>query len=198
MKKQWIFLFLFGSSMILTAQTVLISGTVIEKNTKEGIPNALVVAPNGQKALSDGQCDFTLQVDVLPVEIVTSAFGFEPKKIVVTKANKKVEMALESSSVVLQDALIVASKISEKQKQSPISVEALDLLSIREAAAPSFYEALGNMKGVDLTSASIGFKIINTRGFNSTSPVRSLQVIDGVDNQAPGLNFSLGNFLGAS
>ncbi|MDZ4748313.1 MAG: TonB-dependent receptor, partial [Saprospiraceae bacterium] len=30
------------------------------------------------------------------------------------------------------------------------------------------------------------------------SPVRSLQVIDGVDNQAPGLNFSLGNFLGSS
>lgn len=28
--------------------------------------------------------------------------------------------------------------------------------------------------------------------------MRSLQIIDGVDNQAPGLNFSLGNFLGAS
>ena len=42
----------------------------------------------------------------------------------------------------------------------------------------------------------MGFKIINTRGFNSTSPVRSLQIIDGVDNQSPGLNFSLGNFLG--
>jgi outer membrane receptor protein involved in Fe transport len=39
---------------------------------------------------------------------------------------------------------------------------------------------------------------VNTRGFNSTSPVRTLQVIDGVDNQSPGLNFSLGNFLGAS
>jgi iron complex outermembrane recepter protein len=50
---------------------------------------------------------------------------------------------------------------------------------------------------VDLTAASLGFKVINTRGFNSTSPVRSLQLIDGVDNQAPGLNFSLGNFLGA-
>ena len=45
-----------------------------------------------------------------------------------------------------------------------------------------------------MTSASLGFKIINTRGFNSTSPVRSLQLIDGVDNQSPGLNFSLGNF----
>jgi outer membrane receptor protein involved in Fe transport len=57
---------------------------------------------------------------------------------------------------------------------------------------------LGNLKGVDMTAASFGFKVINTRGFNSTSPVRSLQLIDGVDNQSPGLNFSLGNFLGAS
>ena len=31
------------------------------------------------------------------------------------------------------------------------------------------------MKGVDLTSASLGFRVINTRGFNSTSPVRTLQ-----------------------
>ncbi len=38
----------------------------------------------------------------------------------------------------------------------------------------------------------------SSSGRNSTSPVRSLQIIDGVDNQAPGLNFSLGNFLGVS
>ncbi|MCB0668753.1 MAG: TonB-dependent receptor, partial [Saprospiraceae bacterium] len=44
----------------------------------------------------------------------------------------------------------------------------------------------------------LGFKVVNTRGFNSTSPVRSLQIIDGIDNQSPGLNFSLGNFLGSS
>ena len=73
----------------------------------------------------------------------------------------------------------------------------MDLIAIKEAPSGSFYEGLGNLKGVDLTSASLGFKIINTRGFNSTSPVRSLQLIDGVDNQSPGLNFSLGNFLGA-
>ncbi|MBK9628014.1 MAG: TonB-dependent receptor plug domain-containing protein [Flavobacteriales bacterium] len=68
------------------------------------------------------------------------------------------------------------------------------------STAPSgdFYESLGTLKGVDMTAASMGFKVLNTRGFNSTSPVRSLQLIDGVDNQSPGLNFSLGNFLGAS
>ncbi|NND76860.1 MAG: TonB-dependent receptor, partial [Flavobacteriales bacterium] len=72
-----------------------------------------------------------------------------------------------------------------------------DLLAIKETPADNFYDGLGNLKGVDLTAASLGFKVINTRGFNSTSPVRSLQLIDGVDNQAPGLNFSLGNFLGS-
>jgi outer membrane cobalamin receptor len=74
----------------------------------------------------------------------------------------------------------------------------MDILAIKECPQTSFYEALGTMKGVDLTSASLGFTIINTRGFNSTSPVRSLQLIDGVDNQSPGLNFSLGNFLGCA
>jgi outer membrane receptor protein involved in Fe transport len=74
----------------------------------------------------------------------------------------------------------------------------MDVLAIKEAPSGNFYESLGTLKGVDVTSASLGFKIINTRGFNSTSPVRSLQLIDGVDNQSPGLNFSLGNFLGAS
>ena len=67
--------------------------------------------------------------------------------------------------------------------------------AIKQNASADFYEGLGNLKGVDLTAASIGFKVINTRGFNSTSPVRSLQIIDGVDNQAPGLNFSSGKFL---
>ncbi len=198
MNKKWIFLLLFGSSIVLHAQTLLLHGMVVEKSVKEAIPNALVTGPFGQPVFTDGNGAFTIKIDSLPAELVASAFGFEPKKVTITGADKKIELALEPTSVVLEDAQIVASKISEKQKQSPISVEALDLVSIKEAAAPSFYEALGNMKGVDLTSASIGFKIINTRGFNSTSPVRSLQVIDGVDNQAPGLNFSLGNFLGAS
>lgn len=74
----------------------------------------------------------------------------------------------------------------------------MDLLAIKETPAANFYDGLGSLKDVDLTAASLGFKVVNTRGFNSTSPVRSLQLIDGVDNQAPGLNFSLGNFLGSS
>ena len=74
----------------------------------------------------------------------------------------------------------------------------MDLIAIKETPSANFYDGLGSLKDVDLTTASLGFTVINTRGFNSTSPVRSLQIIDGVDNQSPGLNFSLGNFLGCS
>src|SRR5690625_7232099 len=74
----------------------------------------------------------------------------------------------------------------------------MEILAMKQAPAVNFYDGMGALKDIDLTAASLGFKVINTRGFNSTSPVRSLQIIDGVDNQAPGLNFSLGNFLGAS
>ena len=105
---------------------------------------------------------------------------------------------LESEAITLMETQIKGQRVSDKQKASPLTVESLDVLGIKQAASDNFYDGLGTLKGVDLTAASLGFKVINTRGFNSTSPVRSLQIIDGVDNQAPGLNFSLGNFLGSS
>ncbi|MEL6256234.1 MAG: TonB-dependent receptor, partial [Bacteroidota bacterium] len=100
--------------------------------------------------------------------------------------------------VELDEVDIVASAYVERQKQSALSVESMSITAIKETPAANFYEGLGHLKGVDMNSASFGFKVVNTRGFNSTQPVRSLQLIDGVDNQSPGLNFSLGNFLGAS
>ena len=120
------------------------------------------------------------------------------KEVIVREANQRVDVLLNPAQIMIDEAEVVGERISERQKQAPLTVETMDAIAIKEAPSGSFYEGLGNLKGVDLTSASLGFKIINTRGFNSTSPVRSLQLIDGVDNQSPGLNFSLGNFLGSS
>ena len=111
---------------------------------------------------------------------------------------KNLEIKMDESVVTTQLIEVRGQRVSEKQKAAPLTVESMDLLAIKETPADNFYDGLGTLKGVDLTAASLGFKIINTRGFNSTSPVRSLQLIDGVDNQSPGLNFSLGNFLGTS
>jgi iron complex outermembrane receptor protein len=178
-----------------------IKGRVVEAKSGEAIIMANVIfkgTTTGTSTNFDGDFTLSLGKQSLPVTLEVSFIGFQKKEIVVKSLNKPLIIELKEDSEMLASVDIIEQRLSAKQRESALTVEALDALAIKETPAANFYEALGNLKGVDLTSASIGFKIINTRGFNSTSPVRSLQLIDGVDNQAPGLNFSLGNFLGAN
>ncbi len=164
----------------------LIGATVLIKGTSEG-------------ANTDFDGIFELKTSrQVPFTIVVSYLGYDNVEVEVTSLAKLLDIRMEETEVQIGAVEVTGQRISDKQKESPLTVESMDLLAIKATPADNFYDGLGSMKGVDLTAASLGFKIINMRGFNSTSPVRSLQIIDGVDNQAPGLNFSLGNFLGSS
>ncbi|WP_282780810.1 TonB-dependent receptor [Phaeodactylibacter xiamenensis] len=177
---------------------VTLSGKVFDENTKEPLIGASVVIDGTTEGtVTDFDGAFALKTQSsLPVKLSVSYVGYEPK-IVDVASDEELKISLGESVITTDVVEVRGQRISDKQKSSPLTVESMDVLAIKETAATSFYDGLGNLKGVDLTAASLGFKVINTRGFNSTSPVRSLQIIDGVDNQAPGLNFSLGNFLGA-
>jgi len=200
--KHWIFLFVLMAASALAGSGVaqeMLRGRVIDAELGEPIFSANVIVEgttNGVTTDFDGQ--FLLPVSVFPVKLQVSFIGYSMQTVTVQNASDKLTVKLSPDQVLIDAAEVVGDRISEKQKQAPLTVESMDVLAIKEAPSGSFYEGLGNLKGVDVTSASLGFKIINTRGFNSTSPVRSLQLIDGIDNQSPGLNFSLGNFLGAS
>lgn len=194
-----ILLFAFAS---ISSQTIL-TGTVQDKGTKETLPGVTLALKSNLAvgAVSDYAGNFRIKIPAgtsLPVTLLVSYVGYEKKEIPVSNSTQKILILLETVSVGLGDVDVVAERLRDKQKLAPLTVENFDLRAIKETPAISFYDGLGQLKGVDVTAASIGFKVINTRGFNSTSPVRSLQLIDGVDNQAPGLNFSLGNFLGSS
>lgn len=182
------------------AQQYKLRGTVADATTGETLIGANVVLKGttiGTTTDIDGR--FELLVNELPpYTLVISFVGYTSQEVEVRSLDKELRFKLGTDQVLLREAEVVGSRISEKQKQAPLTVESMDVIAIREAPSGDFYESLGTLKGVDMTAASMGFKVINTRGFNSTSPVRSLQLIDGVDNQSPGLNFSLGNFLGAS
>ena len=136
--------------------------------------------------------------ETFPLVLEVSYLGYETQDVPVSAPGQFVDVTLTEGSVKIVEVKVTGSRISEDNKKTALTVESLDVLAIKETASSNFYEGLGTLKNVDLTTASLGFQVINTRGFNSTSPVRSLQIIDGVDNQAPGLNFSLGNFLGSS
>ena len=179
-------------------QTNLI-GTVYDGQTKETLIGANVLIKGGNTGNStnvNGKFSISTNKN-FPIDLVISFLGYENKNLTITK-NENISINLFPNTKKLKEVKVVDSRITQKQKEAALTVEALDIIAIKSTPSANFYDALGSLKGVDISSASLGFKVINTRGFNSTSPVRSLQIIDGVDNQAPGLNFSLGNFLGAS
>ncbi len=82
--------------------------------------------------------------------------------------------------------------------ESPVTVERMDSRAIKNTSAPSFYDGLENLKGVDVNTNSLTFKSVNTRGFATFSNTRFMQLVDGMDNSSPALNFALGNLLGMS
>jgi iron complex outermembrane receptor protein len=183
---------------LAVAQSI-IRGKIQDESTGEELIGAsIIVEGTTDGTVTDFDGSFELRTKApLPFKLIATYVGYEPKEIMLEAETTKLKIELSEAAVTIASVEVRGQRISDKQKASPLTVESLDVLAIKETAASSFYDGLGTLKGVDLTTASLGFKVINTRGFNSTSPVRSLQIIDGVDNQAPGLNFSLGNFLGA-
>lgn len=190
---------IFSSSCIIYAQTT-IRGEIKDAGNKEGLANATVVIKGTTEGtVADLEGKFELPTaQKFPLVLVVSYVGYTDKEVTLNSVQPKLVIELAEDAVTIDQVEIKGRRISEKKVQSPLTMETMDAIAITETPAANFYDGLGSLKDVDLTAASLGFKIINTRGFNSTSPVRSLQIIDGVDNQSPGLNFSLGNFLGAS
>ena len=188
----------FSSIFITDLYSQNITGQVIDKKSKETLIGANVKIIDGVGTTTDIDGNFTLtNITNLPIKIECSYIGYQKQTIEVFNY-EYIYIKLGPDQEQLKEVQVRDTRLTERLKQSPVTIESLDINAIKETPASTFYEGLSNLKGVDLTSASLGFKIINTRGFNSTSPVRSLQIIDGVDNQAPGMNFSLGNFLGSS
>lgn len=179
---------------------VTLRGSILDAETSEGLIGASVLAKGTTTGtVTDIDGGWELTVTGLPTILQFSYLGYATTEVEVTTADQDLAIKLEEGAGTTMEVVeITGRRISEKQQQAALTVETLDAIAIKETPAANFYDGLGSLKDVDLTAASLGFKIVNTRGFNSTNPVRSLQIIDGVDNQSPGLNFSLGNFLGAS
>ena len=192
-------LLIYLLSIISISAQLTISGTVIDDYNGLPLDNAKVkVKGMNAGAFTDqnGAFKIVLQTE-LPVILISSYLGYIDKETAVT-SEESIIIRMKTDKTLNLEEVKVRSFASDKEKESALSIETMSLNDIKETPSTDFYEGLSHMKGVDLTSASLGFKVVNTRGFNSTSPVRTLQIIDGVDNASPGLNFALGNFLGAS
>ena len=148
--------------------------------------------------ISDTQGNFSLTVNQAPpFRLAFSFMGYTTQEIEITGANNTgMKIQLAEQSILGQEIVVSASRVEESILKSPVTVEKVDLLAIQQTTAPEFYEALANVKGVQLTSSSLNFPQINTRGFATIANVRFVQMVDGIDTQAPLLNFPTGNIVG--
>lgn len=194
------FVMLLLSVSTLMAQSVTISGTVTDKSSKETLPGVSVTVKGktiGASTNGSGKFSFTTTQNP-PFTVVVSYLGYKTVEATVSSASTSLSIELEAQAILGQEVVVAASRTPEKILESPVSIERVSAAAIKESGNNSFYDALANLKGVESSSQSLTFRSINTRGFNSNGNVRVNQITDGMDTQAPGLNFSVGNIIGLS
>ena len=182
-------------SIVTSAQTT-IKGKVVDNNDQP-IPGANVIldgASVGTVTDFDGLFSLTVEQSP-PFTITVSSVGFESSSVVVSSASSDLNITLKEGTE-LDEVIVSASRTPERIFESPVSVERFDVKKIKNTPSADFYDGLETLKGVDINTNSLTFKSINTRGFATFANTRFVQLVDGMDNTAPALNFVLGNLIG--
>ena len=196
------FVFICLSTLIVftanAQNTSSVSGTVKNASTSETIAAVSVTLKgNNSGTYTDDRGNFKLTVSQkTPYTLVFSSVGFTSKEVVVNGNTGSLSVSLAPSFVLGSDVVVSASRVSEKFLESPVTIERISSANIKSAPASGYYDILGTLKGVDVVAASILFRSVSTRGFNSSGNTRMNQLIDGMDNQLPGLNFSVSSVVG--
>ena len=183
-------------SLATWAQTKL-SGQVTDAAGQPLPGVSLTVKGKVSGTITDTKGNFNLSTNTTPpFTLIVTSVGFKTEQINVTSNNSNLAVKLEEQALLGQEVVVAASRVEESVLKSPVTVEKLDLRAIRETPASNFYDGLANLKGVDVATQGLLFKSINLRGFGATGNPRTVQMIDGMDNSAPGLNFPVDNIVG--
>lgn len=187
--------FLFSLTAI--AQNTVIKGHIYSTATGEGVSDVTVKVKNSYTATkTDANGRFSIPVQRFPAELELTSIGFESQVIQVTAGDQPLEISFFPSNIIGQEVVVSASRYPQRILEAPVTVERVSAATIRSAAAPGYYDVLSNLKGVDVITSSLTFSTPTTRGFSSSGNLRFNQLVDGIDNQAPGLNFAVGSMIG--
>jgi len=177
----------------------VISGKIFDSTNNQRLSGASIRikgTSSGTVAAEDGS--FQLKTThKLPLVLVVTSVGYKAQEFTVSEQGPAgITLSLNTQSLLVDQVVVTASRVSESILRSPVTIEKLDLRAIKESPAPTFYDALENVKGVQMTTLSLGYKVPNTRGFSGTTNSRFLQMVDGVDNISPGIGAPVANAVG--
>ncbi len=176
-----------------------ISGSVTDNNNLPLSGANITIVGETIGTVTDADGKFILNSSLKPpYSLEISSVGFTSQTVAVTSPNQKVNVKLQEEENQLNEIVISASRTPERILESPVTIERMSLQQIKNTSSPSFYDGLENLKEVHFNTSSLSFKSINTRGFATVANTRFMQLVDGMDNSSPALNFVLGNLIGLS
>ncbi len=189
------------SSYLLIAQTT-VDGQILDETTQSGIIGATVkVADKAEGVVTDMEGMFKLITsEETPFFLEVSALGYGKKRIKITESTSDLKLTLATEDIELEGVQLVytPSRVEQTWFEAPVSIEQIGYRQIQQASSFDFYDEINKLRGVHSNVASLTFNTINTRGFATGNNTRFVQLIDGMDNSAPILNFPTGNVVGAS
>src|SRR5437879_2858184 len=158
-------LFMAAGTTQLFAQTT-VTGTVKDGGTQQALPGVnIIVKGKVIGTITDKDGKYTLKVSQAPPFTLSFSFiGFHTEEYEVKDANATYDLTMKEESLLGQEIVVSASRVEENILKSPVSIEKMDILAIQQTPADNYYKGIANLKGVDVTTSSVNFQIINARG----------------------------------
>lgn len=183
MKKTFLF-FAMAFFSLNTFSQVSLSGKVIDKETGNGIPFAIVeVKDSDIKTVSQSNGAFLLQITGNnTIEITAKSLGYTSKSLVISpdSFNKEITIMLDAEIYELKTVVVTATRSERKILDVPQRVEVIGNNKIQGIPALSADNYLYSIPGVSISrGASIfGAADISLRGMGNEAG-RTLVMIDG-------------------
>lgn len=172
----------FLSSTHLSAQTIKVTGRVINKSSSSAIPGATVALKNTNRfAITDEAGKFTIDASMGNTLVITIV-GYQKKEVVINKATA-LEIALTENISQLGDVVVIGyGKVRRPDVTGAISSVSGD--EIRKTQPVTFDQALqGKVPGLvaqQISGQPGGAVSVQIRGLSSFGGGSPMYVIDGI------------------
>lgn len=139
-------LLLFFQPLFSHAQ---VSGVVKDKETKEPIIGAKVMASNGARVLSSVDGSFTLKSaeQEFPITVITTYIGYKPDTTIVRSAGS-IEISLGAELQQIETVVVTAGRRTQEIEEVPISMEIIRPELIENKGITNLEDAVTQTPGV--------------------------------------------------
>lgn len=141
---KYITLLLLFSPLLSFAQ---IKGKVLQMDNKEPVVGAKIVASSGERAISDIDGNFAMEVASYPVTLITAMPSFMNDTTVVSAAGE-VTILLDVPIKVISDVVVSAGRRQQKVEEVPVSMEILKPQLIDNKGVTDLEQAVDQSPGV--------------------------------------------------